>query len=68
MMITISVTGSGDPLPSLVKLAKENDWQLIDYGEDDWIDLINPSREGWWIYSGYKERADINPDKEGEVL
>ena len=55
--LLISVRGSGDPLPVLVKLCKDNGWSLTDTGNDEAIDLDNPSSEGWREFQGFRDRA-----------
>jgi hypothetical protein len=48
--VLVSVSGSRDPIPSLLGLANANGWVVLDVQNGDFIDPANPSREGWLGY------------------
>jgi hypothetical protein len=52
--VLVSVSGSRDPIPSLLKLVKTNDWVILDVQNADFIDPANPSHRGW---RGYRSLA-----------
>jgi hypothetical protein len=52
----ISVRGTGDPLPPLVKLCKANGWTLTDDNEEA-IDLEHPSDAGWREFQAFRDRV-----------
>jgi hypothetical protein len=48
--VHVSVSGSRDPIPSLLELANANHWVVLDIQNGDFIDPVNPSRQGWLGY------------------
>ena len=48
--VHVSVSGSRDPLPSLLGLVNANNWVILDVQNSDFIDPTNPSRAGWLGY------------------
>jgi hypothetical protein len=53
--LMISVRGSGQPLPVIVKLCKANGWTLADAGAGEEIDLDNPSDAGWREFQKFRD-------------
>ena len=50
--ILMFVHGSGDPIPSILKLTEANGWLAVDCSSGQFIDPTNPSYESW---EGFKE-------------
>jgi hypothetical protein len=50
--IILHVHGTGDPIPSLLKLTEANGWLAIDTSTGEFIDPKEPSYEGWEGYKG----------------
>ena len=48
--VGVSVSGSHDPIPSLLALANANNWVILDIQSGDFIDPANPSHRGWIGY------------------
>jgi hypothetical protein len=48
--VLVTVSGSGDSIPSLLGLASANNWVVLDVQNADFIDPANPSRQGWLGY------------------
>jgi hypothetical protein len=48
--IHVSVSGSLDPIPSLLALVNANSWVILDIQTSEFIDPANPSRQGWLGY------------------
>ena len=48
--VHVSVSGSRDPIPSLLALANANKWVVMDIQSGEFIDPANPSRQGWLGY------------------
>ena len=53
--VGVSVSGSHDPIPSLLALANANNWVIMDIQNADFIDPEIPSREGWLGYRSLVE-------------
>jgi hypothetical protein len=53
--VLVSVSGSHDPIPSLLELANANNWVILDVQNSDFINPANPSREGWLGYRSLVE-------------
>jgi hypothetical protein len=52
--IILHVHGTGDPIPSILKLTEANGWLAIDASSGQFIDPANPSYESW---ENFKELA-----------
>ncbi len=50
--IVLHVHGTGDPIPSLLKLTKANGWLAIDCSSGEFINPKKPSYEGWEGFKG----------------
>jgi hypothetical protein len=61
----VSVSGSRDPIPSLLELVNANNWVLLDIQNGDFIDPANPSREGWLGYRSLAQGIDHGESVEG---
>lgn len=61
--VLLHVHGSGDPFPSLMKLANANGWLAVDCATGEFLDPHNPSTEGW---DGYKSVVDLAREEDGE--
>ncbi len=62
--VLLHVHGTGDPIPSLLKLSEANGWLLVDCTTSEFIDPENPSYEGW---EGFKELCQgFEDDAESE--
>jgi hypothetical protein len=46
-IIWLHVRGEGDPFPAITRLCKPNGWAALDCSTGDFLDLDEPSREGW---------------------
>jgi hypothetical protein len=53
--VLVSVSGSYDPIPSLLELANANNWVILDVQTSDLINPARPSREGWLGYRSLVE-------------
>jgi hypothetical protein len=64
--ILLQVHGTGDPIPSLLKLTEANGWLAIDCSAGQFINPKKPSYEGW---EGFKSlvRNDARWKKKGKV-
>lgn len=52
---TLLVRGNGNPLPGIVKLCNMNTWSAFDTGTGEFIDLDNPTNEGWDNFRKYRD-------------
>src|SRR6266851_6613820 len=50
--IILHVHGTGDPIPSLLKLTEANGWLAVDCSCGEFINPKKPSYEGWEGYKG----------------
>jgi hypothetical protein len=53
--VILHVHGTGDPIPSLLKLTQANGWLAVDCSTGEFIDPKKPSYEGW---EGFKALLD----------
>jgi len=53
----IRVTGGGDAITPMVKLAIQNKWSLLDISTMEFIDPANPSKEGWEGFQKYRNNV-----------
>jgi hypothetical protein len=56
--IPLHVHGTGDPIPSILKLTEANGWLAIDCSTGEFINPKNPSYEGW---EGFKSLVARDP-------
>jgi hypothetical protein len=63
--VLVSVSGSRDPIPSLLELANANDWVVLDVQNAAFIDPANPSRKGWLGYRSLVEGVSRGGPGEG---
>jgi len=49
-LVHVSVSGTCDPIPSLLALTNASNWVILDIQNGDFIDPANPSRQGWLGY------------------
>jgi hypothetical protein len=63
--VLVSVSGSRDPIPSLLGLASANNWVILDVQNADFIDPANPSREGWLGYRSLVQGIGRGESSEG---
>src|SRR5262249_26161901 len=57
--IVLHVQGTGDPIPSILKLTEANGWLAIDCSTSESLEPTDPSYEGW---QGFQELArDLAP-------
>jgi hypothetical protein len=62
--VILHVHGSGDPIPSLLRLTQANGWLAVDCSTGEFIDPNDPSYEGW---EGFKSLVEgIGDDSAGE--
>jgi hypothetical protein len=54
--VSVSVSGSADPIPSLLGLVRANGWVLLDVQTSEFIDPANPARDGWLGYRSLVDR------------
>jgi hypothetical protein len=45
--VVVHVHGTGDPIPSLLKLTESNAWLAVDCSTGEFVNPKNPSYEGW---------------------
>lgn len=55
--IGLHVRGTGNPLPAIVRLCRQNGWVAFDSAAGTFLDLEDPSPEGW--ESGFLRRAQL---------
>ena len=55
--LMLSVRGTGEPLPVIVQLCKQNGWLLTDVDEDERIDLDHPSDRSWREFQRFRGSA-----------
>lgn len=53
----LHVRGIGNPLPAIVRLCRQNGWVAFDSAAGTFLDLEDPSPEGW--KSGFLRRAQL---------
>jgi hypothetical protein len=63
--VLVSVSGSSDPIPSLLGLAGANNWVILDVQNSDFIVPANPSRQGWLGYRSLVENIGRNEFGDG---
>ncbi len=59
----LHVTGDGDPLPLVVRLARSNGWAVFDSVAGDYLDLDHPSDAGWKGYHAHVAGKVVPPDE-----
>jgi hypothetical protein len=62
--VLLHVHGSGDPIPSLLKLTEANEWLAVDCSTGEFIDPKNPSYEGWEGFKSLVEGIESNSKNE----
>lgn len=55
--VGLHVRGTGNPLPAIVRLCRQNGWVAFDSAAGTFLDLEDPSPEGW--ESGFLRRAQL---------
>lgn len=55
--IGVSARGDGDPVATLVSLAKENHWSVSDSQEGTWIDLNSAGQNSWQGFTTFRDKA-----------
>ena len=60
--LMLHVRGGGDALQALLRLARPTGWGLLDCSTSEFIDLENPSAEGWEAFQEFRDNA-IGPPK-----
>ena len=63
--VGVSVSGSYDPIPSLLTLVQANDWVIMDVQNGEFIDPANPSHEGWLGYRSLVDGIGEGESREG---
>ena len=53
--ILMFVHGSGDPIPSILKLTEANGWLAVDCSSGQFIDPANPSHESWEAFKDLRD-------------
>jgi hypothetical protein len=56
--VTLHIRGGGDPLPEIAVLAKALKVQALDRTTMKFLDLNNPSRDGWRSWSRWAKGID----------
>ncbi len=54
--LMLHIFGSGNPLPIICKLCTENGWHPYDTSLSLFIDVNNPSDQGWKDYKEYRDQ------------
>jgi hypothetical protein len=55
--ILLHVRGGGHAVGSIVRFVKPNGWVALDYSTADYLDLDNPSQEGWLGFHAYRDHV-----------
>lgn len=53
----LHVRGGGDAVSPIVAMCKHFCWQALDCSSGDFIDLTNPSTEGWERFQAYRDKV-----------
>jgi hypothetical protein len=56
-VFTLHIRGGGDPLSVIVELCKAHNWSAFDSGTGEYVDLENPSSEGFLGFQGYRDQV-----------
>lgn len=59
----LHVRGGGDAIAALLKFAKPNGWSLLDCSTSEFLDLENPSAEGWEGFQDFRDKAIGQPKR-----
>ncbi|WP_157593878.1 hypothetical protein [Rubripirellula obstinata] len=54
---TLHVRGGGDAVSPIVAMCKHFDWKAVDASEGEFIDLEDPSTDGWDGFQEFRDRA-----------
>jgi len=54
--LMLHIFGSGNPLPIICKICSEKGWYPYDTSLGKFMDLDNPSNEGWEAYKEYRDQ------------
>jgi hypothetical protein len=63
--VLVSVSGSRNPIPSLLALVNANNWVILDIQNADFIDPSNPNPKGWLGYRSLVEGIGSRESAEG---
>jgi hypothetical protein len=63
--ITLRVYGGGDPISTIVRLCKSAGWQAIDMSSGKFLDLDNPTDNGWTHFQAFRDRIVEGQQNDG---
>lgn len=67
--ILVSVSGSGNPVPHLLAVARANDWVVLDASTTEFINPDEGASEGWEGYQSVRDRLPLPiPDSGDQTL
>jgi len=55
--VALHVRGGGNPISSIVKLCKENNWVALDSSSGDLMNLDAPSSKSWSQFQAYRDKV-----------
>ncbi len=59
----LAFTGDGEPLPVLLDICRDNEWAVFDSVVGQYLDLADPSDDGWHAYHAHRDGKVIAPDE-----
>lgn len=62
----LHVRGGGDAIAAIVKFARPLGWSALDCSTGEFLDLDNPSQEGWEGFQAFRDKAIGQYREEGE--
>ena len=60
----LHVTGQGNPVPVVAELCRKHGWALFDSVAGDYMNIDDPSDEGWQGYHAHINGKVIPPDEQ----
>lgn len=61
----LHVRGGGDATAAIVSFARPLGWAALDCSTSEFLDLDNPSQEGWEAFQAFRDRAIKSNRNEG---
>lgn len=59
--VMLHVRGEGDPFPMIVELCRSFSWSALDTSSGEWLDLDNPSPDGWDSFRQFRDEVTSAP-------
>jgi hypothetical protein len=63
----LHVRGSGDPIAAIVKFARPLGWSVLDGSTGEFLDLDNPSQEGWQGFQAFRDERIKHYREKGDL-